>query len=108
MNRLDEERIFERDGWRCVECGSTEKLTVDHIIPRVRGGKSAPDNLQTMCRWCNHAKGATVPEGVVADPNALPYVYRTGNKRRMRGARRRARAISRHAESERASAPLVR
>jgi 5-methylcytosine-specific restriction endonuclease McrA len=60
---LDEElrwRIFERDNFTCVECGSRRRLTVDHIYPRSRGGTNAESNLRTLCRSCNSRKGARV------------------------------------------------
>lgn len=50
-------RIYERDGYRCVRCGATTNLTLDHRIPRSKGGSDADDNLQTMCAPCNHEKG---------------------------------------------------
>ena len=40
----------------CVNCGASDDLTVDHIVPLARGGKSSPSNLQTLCRSCNSAK----------------------------------------------------
>lgn len=57
-NELRQE-IFERDGYTCVNCGSTEKesLEIDHIMPISKGGKTEPDNLQTLCRNCNIRKG---------------------------------------------------
>lgn len=54
------QRIYARDGHRCVTCGATKHLTLDHVIPRSLGGTNSDDNLQTMCRPCNQAKGATV------------------------------------------------
>ncbi len=50
--------ILERDGYRCCICGSTEDLTLDHIVPVSRSGSNGPDNLQTLCRSCNSRKGA--------------------------------------------------
>lgn len=50
-------RIYERDGERCVHCGSTRNLEIDHIIPVSKGGKSIPSNLQTLCHKCNLEKG---------------------------------------------------
>jgi 5-methylcytosine-specific restriction endonuclease McrA len=50
--------VFERDGWRCVQCGSDQQLTIDHKRPQSRGGSSRPANLQTMCATCNGRKGA--------------------------------------------------
>lgn len=57
-NELRQE-IFERDGYTCVNCGSTEKesLEIDHIKPISKGGKTEPDNLQTLCHDCNARKG---------------------------------------------------
>lgn len=56
-NELRQE-IFERDGYTCVNCGSTEKesLEIDHIMPISKGGKTEPGNLQTLCRNCNIRK----------------------------------------------------
>ena len=49
--------ILDRDGWQCVVCNRPAH-TVDHIIPRVKGGNMwATDNLQSMCKSCNSAKG---------------------------------------------------
>ncbi len=50
------ERIRVRDGHKCVLCGRTENLTIDHILPRCRGGGSDEENLATLCRDCNQAK----------------------------------------------------
>lgn len=84
-------RVYERNGFACVDCGRTstlervlflidqqrhhnrqlstlEDLTLDHILPLSRGGTDHEDNLQTMCRRCNNRKGARVPEGVTARP----------------------------------------
>lgn len=60
-NELRQE-IFERDGYTCVNCGSTEKesLEIDHIQPISKGGKTEPGNLQTLCRNCNIRKGNNI------------------------------------------------
>ena len=52
--------VFERDAYRCVQCGSYRSLEVDHIYPVSRGGTADIENLQTLCRDCNAAKGAKV------------------------------------------------
>jgi ATP-dependent helicase IRC3 len=54
--RLD---ILRRDK-RCLCCGSTRKLQVDHIKPWYLGGGNDPDNLQALCERCNAAKGTNV------------------------------------------------
>jgi len=48
----------ERDK-RCLACGSTKNLTIDHILPRAMGGANVLENYQTLCRMCNNKKGAT-------------------------------------------------
>jgi hypothetical protein len=50
--------VFQRDNYRCCECGSGERLTADHIDPEINGGETALHNLQTLCRPCNSRKGA--------------------------------------------------
>jgi 5-methylcytosine-specific restriction endonuclease McrA len=62
MKRL---RVFVRDCFRCQYCGqkrAAPELTLDHITPRSRGGRSAPDNLATACVACNTRKGNRTPE----------------------------------------------
>jgi 5-methylcytosine-specific restriction endonuclease McrA len=48
--------IINRDGC-CQACGSDERLSVDHIVPRVLGGDDSPSNLQVLCSSCNSSKG---------------------------------------------------
>jgi hypothetical protein len=49
--------VFRRDRYRCHICGqSGVELEVDHVVPVVRGGSDALDNLQTLCRDCNRGK----------------------------------------------------
>lgn len=48
--------IHRRDGGRCLCCGATRYLQVDHIQPLYRGGRNEASNLQTLCRRCNRAK----------------------------------------------------
>lgn len=56
-------KILKRDGGRCVKCGSRDRLTVDHIVPRARGGTNDPANLQTLCHTCNQEKGSSIQAG---------------------------------------------
>ena len=48
--------IFRRDGYKCIYCGSDKNLTLDHVIPKSRGGKNNWKNLATCCRKCNRLK----------------------------------------------------
>lgn len=52
-------KVFRGDNFRCKMCGTSETLTVDHIIPRIEGGGDTLGNLQTLCQSCNSKKGAT-------------------------------------------------
>lgn len=53
--------ILKRDGNRCQACGAREDLTIDHIVPRSRGGTDRKSNLQVLCRDCNVEKADTLP-----------------------------------------------
>jgi HNH endonuclease len=50
--------IWQRDGFKCVECGSETSLTVDHILAVSKGGTNDDSNLRTLCKSCNSRKGA--------------------------------------------------
>ncbi|HEX2077710.1 MAG TPA: HNH endonuclease [Longimicrobium sp.] len=55
------DRIFRRDGHRCVYCGTVfpaEQLSLDHVQPRMRGGDNSEGNLVTACHACNTRKGS--------------------------------------------------
>jgi hypothetical protein len=56
-NTLRQE-IYERDGFKCLTCATTENLCTDHVVPFSRGGLTVRENLQTLCRSCNSSKGA--------------------------------------------------
>lgn len=56
--RMWKENILARDNHTCHYCGSTENLTLDHIVPRAHGGaRWDANNVVTACRCCNQAKG---------------------------------------------------
>lgn len=62
---LSRKNILRRDGHRCQYCGRTDvTLTVDHIIPRSRGGTDTWDNLVAACVACNNKKGDHTPSEV--------------------------------------------
>lgn len=54
--------VHIRDKYSCQYCGSLENLTLDHIQPLSRGGKSSWENVVTACYPCNSSKGNRTPE----------------------------------------------
>ncbi len=53
--------VIARDGPRCVWCGReawAEDLTLEHLLPRSRGGRGHGENLAVACRACNRARGS--------------------------------------------------
>ena len=59
---LSRQNVFRRDGFQCQYCGSSKELTLDHVIPRSKNGKSSWTNLVTACKRCNTRKGDYTPE----------------------------------------------
>jgi hypothetical protein len=55
--RVNRNRIMRRDNNACVYCGSKKDLTIDHIVPKSKGGGNTWDNLVTCCITCNSKKG---------------------------------------------------
>ncbi|KAM3112926.1 HNH endonuclease [Phormidesmis sp. 146-33] len=49
--------LFRRDNHTCQYCGTTKHLTIDHVIPRSKGGTHTWDNVVAACERCNSAKG---------------------------------------------------
>jgi 5-methylcytosine-specific restriction endonuclease McrA len=81
QNRVtNRHRIFARDHYRCQYCGrrgTAFDLTLDHILPKSRGGRTVADNLVTSCKACNNRKGDRTPEEarmpLLTNPAALFY-----------------------------------
>ena len=59
---LSRQNIFKRDNHQCVYCGTGRDLTLDHVIPKSRGGKSTWTNLVAACKTCNAKKGDQSPD----------------------------------------------
>ena len=60
--KLTKQEIFRRDDYTCQYCGKhTSHLTVDHVMPRHRGGKHSWENLVAACPRCNRKKGGHTP-----------------------------------------------
>ena len=60
--RANRNRIYKRDGYQCIYCGSHRHLTLDHVIPKSRGGLNTWTNLVTSCQKCNLKKADRTPE----------------------------------------------
>ena len=50
------DQVWNRDGGKCIQCGSNENLEFDHIIPHSKGGADTYRNLQLLCQPCNGRK----------------------------------------------------
>jgi 5-methylcytosine-specific restriction endonuclease McrA len=65
QRKISRRALFARDEWACVYCGETGgRLTLDHVVPRSRGGESVWENVVTSCAPCNLRKGNRTPEEV--------------------------------------------
>ena len=54
------EAVFKRDNYRCVKCGSTRNLEIDHKVPLAKGRSgNKPEDLQVLCKDCNRRKGVS-------------------------------------------------
>ena len=54
------DKVWNRDGGKCVKCGSNEDLEFDHIIPHSKGGANTYRNIQLLCEPCNRKKSAKI------------------------------------------------
>ena len=66
--KITRRAVFARDGWTCQYCGARSNLTVDHVIPRSKGGTSTWENIVASCAPCNRRKGDLLP----AQANMVP------------------------------------
>jgi len=71
--RANRNRIYKRDNHQCVYCGSSKHLTLDHVIPKSRGGKNDWHNLVTSCFKCNLKKSNRTPEEAKMAMRHKPY-----------------------------------
>lgn len=60
--KVNRNRIYRRDNFQCVYCNSKKDLTIDHIIPKSRGGGNDWYNLVTSCSKCNNKKADRTPD----------------------------------------------
>jgi hypothetical protein len=60
ISQTVKDKVWNRDGGKCVECGSNENLEFDHIIPHSKGGANTYRNIQLLCEPCNRSKSAKI------------------------------------------------
>ncbi len=61
--KLTRMEVFARDGHMCQYCGrQTRQLTLDHVIPRFRGGQHTWENVVSACVACNRRKAGRTPQ----------------------------------------------
>lgn len=66
--------VLIRDRFTCAYCARSErKMTIDHVIPRARGGKTDFDNCVACCRSCNNKKGTGLPGEARMHLRRRPY-----------------------------------
>jgi 5-methylcytosine-specific restriction endonuclease McrA len=70
--KITRRAVFARDGWTCQYCGSRANLTVDHVIPRSKGGSSDWDNIVASCAPCNRRKADRLPAQIGMHPRSTP------------------------------------
>ena len=71
--KITRRAVFARDRWTCQYCGHERgNLTVDHVIPRSKGGSSSWDNIVTCCAPCNRRKGDRLPRQANMVPARKP------------------------------------
>lgn len=79
---LSRQNIFRRDDYKCIYCnksGDAKSLTLDHVLPKSRGGANTWINLVSCCSSCNVTKGDKTPEeaGMIMshEPFKPTYLY---------------------------------
>ncbi|MCB0875950.1 MAG: HNH endonuclease [Solirubrobacterales bacterium] len=71
--KITRKAVLARDAWTCQYCGSERAgLTVDHVIPRSRGGESVWENIVASCAPCNRRKGNRLPREIHMHPKTTP------------------------------------
>lgn len=70
---ISRNNIYKRDGNSCMYCGSLNDLTLDHVIPKSKGGGNDWDNLVTCCKKCNIKKDNLTPKEAGMKLRFKPY-----------------------------------
>lgn len=71
--KVTRKRIYKRDGFTCAYCGANRNLTLDHIMPKSRGGKNTWENMVTCCSRCNSKKNNRTPDEANMKLRVKPY-----------------------------------
>src|SRR6266516_3346091 len=74
--KITRRAVFARDDWTCQYCGSRSNLTVDHVVPRSKGGASSWENIVASCAPCNRRKGDRLPRQAGMHPRRAPRTPR--------------------------------
>lgn len=77
---LSRKNVLRRDGMKCQYCGKkSTQITIDHIIPKSRGGQDSWDNLVAACVSCNNKKGNRTPDEaglrLLSRPNRPHHIF---------------------------------
>lgn len=70
---LTRQNVFKRDAFSCQYCGAVKDLTLDHVTPRSKGGRSSWNNLVTACKRCNTKKGDSSPHEAGVKLKTKPF-----------------------------------
>lgn len=74
---VNRKEVLRRDRHQCQYCANRKQLTLDHVIPRSKGGKHTWDNVVIACERCNCRKGDRTPQEagmlLIAQPKAPPH-----------------------------------
>jgi hypothetical protein len=60
ISREVRQRVWQQYGGRCADCGATQYLEFDHIVPVAKGGSNGEANVQLLCRGCNQRKSDSI------------------------------------------------
>lgn len=69
---FSKKNVMIRDNHTCQYCGTHEGLTIDHVVPVSRGGKSVFENCVAACKGCNSKKGNKLPREINMFPRKQP------------------------------------
>lgn len=70
---LTRQNVFKRDSFQCQYCSKKDHLTIDHVVPKSKGGMSTWNNLITACSRCNSMKGDRTPTEAQMKLQSMPF-----------------------------------